>query len=196
MTCSCSFTWRAMRNGAPEALWRTTKMSACIAERFATVSRSDSPLLWEEAAMLRLMTSAESRLAAISNVVRVRVDGSKKRLKTLLPRRIGTFFTSRSVTPTKDSAVSRICTRISRGRPSMESRCCSSPLALSCGLRCTFRLQDEREFSRVLARQAQPHAVGNVHLGAAVLRADRQLAAAAVGEYDERDAGRPAPVEQ
>ena len=48
--------------------------------------------------MLRLITSAESRLAAISKVVRVRVEFSKNRLKTLLPRSSGTFFTSRSVT--------------------------------------------------------------------------------------------------
>src|SRR3954463_2637405 len=115
--------------------------------------------------MFRLMTSAERRLAAISNVVRVRVDGSKNRLNTLLPRRIGTFFTSRSVTPANDSAVSRICTRISFGSPSIESRCCSSPLALSCGLRDIFGLQHERELAVVGALQAQPLAGGHFHLG-------------------------------
>ena len=41
--------------------------------------------------MSRLMTSAERRLAAISKVVRVRVEFSKKGLKTLLPRNRGTF---------------------------------------------------------------------------------------------------------
>src|SRR3954468_183089 len=195
-TCSCGLTWRAMRNGAPEEAWGTTKMSACIAERFATVSSSDSPFVAEETAILRLMTSAERRFAAISKVVRVRVEGSKKRLKTLLPRRIGTFFTSRSVTPAKDSAVSRICTRISRGSPSMERRCCSSPFSLSCGLRCTFRLQREREATVRLALQAQPHARRHVEPCAAVLRANRQLPAAAVGEHDESDARRPAVIEQ
>src|SRR4051812_47500225 len=171
-------------------------MSACMAERLATVSSSDSPLVCEEAAILRLITSADSRLAAISNVVRVRVDGSKKRFKTLLPRRIGTFFTSRSVTPAKDSAVSRIWVRIACGRPSIESRCCSSPAALSCGLRCiagplfcrAFLLEHEREAAVVAARQAQALAGGHFHGSAAMLRADRQLAAAAVGEHDERDA--------
>src|SRR5438034_1154208 len=78
-TCSCGLTWRAMRNGAPEEAWRTTKMSACIAERFATVSSSDSPLLAEETAMFRLMTSAERRFAAISKVVRVRVERDARR---------------------------------------------------------------------------------------------------------------------
>src|SRR3954463_14442026 len=195
-TCSCGLTWRAMRKGAPEDACRTTKMSACMAERFATVSSSDSPLLAEDTAMFRLMTSAERRLAAISNVVRVRVEGSKKRLNTLLPRRSGTFFTSRSVTPAKDSAVSRIWSSTSRGRPSMESRCCSSPLALSCGLRCTLGLQGERKLAVVGALEREAHSRGHFHLGADVLRADRQLAPAAVGEHHERDARRPAIVEQ
>src|SRR2546421_1070655 len=149
-------------------------MSACIAERLATVSSSDSPLVCEESAMLRLMTSAERRLAAISKVVRVRVEGSKNRLNTLLPRSNGTFFTSRSVTPTKDSAVSRICTSTSRGTPSIDKRCCSSPLALSCGSPCTGFLQHERE-ALAFALQPEPHARRHVDLGATVLRADRQL---------------------
>src|SRR3954470_9879772 len=170
-------------------------MSACIAERFATVSRSDSPLLCEETAMFRLMTSAESRLAAISKVVRVRVDGSKNRLKTLFPRSSGTFFTSRSVTPAKDSAVSRICVRISRGRPSMESRCCSSPFALSCGL-FTLLLQGELEPAFFAALKAQAHARRDIDLRAAMLRANRQLPATAVGEDDQGNARRPAVVEE
>jgi hypothetical protein len=37
------------------------------------VSSSDSPLVALERAMSRLMTSADRRVAAISNVVRVRV---------------------------------------------------------------------------------------------------------------------------
>ena len=84
--------------------------------------------------MLRFTTSAESRLAAISKVVRVRVLGSKNRLKIDLPRSKGTFFTSRSVTPTKDSAVSRMLSRIGAGSPSVVRRCCSCPLVLSWGL--------------------------------------------------------------
>src|SRR5260221_12316695 len=177
MTCSCGLTCRAIRNGAPEALWRTMKMSACIAERFATVSSSDSPFEAEETAMLRLMTSADRRLAAISNVVRVRVEGSKNRLKTLLPRRIGTFFTSRSVTPANDSAVSRIWVRISRGRPSVGRRCWSSPFAFSCGLRSMLGLQNERELPVVAARKAQPLFGRHLDAGAGGLGADRQLPA-------------------
>ena len=84
--------------------------------------------------MFRFTTSADRRLAAISKVVRVRVLGSKNRLKIALPRSSGTFFTSRSVTETNDRAVSRICSRISAGRPSMVSRCRSLPSGVSCGL--------------------------------------------------------------
>jgi len=40
--------------------------------------------------MLRM--SAESRLAASSNDVRVRVDGSRKKRTTVRPRRAGTFL--------------------------------------------------------------------------------------------------------
>ena len=86
------------------------------------MSSTDSPLVCDDTLIARLITSADSRLAAISNVVRVRVDGSKKRLKIALPRSSGTFFTSRWVTPTNDSAVSRIWRRISPGSPSIESR--------------------------------------------------------------------------
>src|SRR5690349_4314470 len=185
-----------MRNGAPEELWRTTKMSACIAERLATVSSSDSPFVCDETAMFRLITSADRRFAAISKVVRVRVEGSKKRLKTLLPRSKGTFFTSRSVTPTNDSAVLRICSTISRGRPSIESRCCSSPFSLSCGLRPTLRLQHQSKPAVCFALQAQPHAGRHIDLRTAVLSADRQLPPAAIGEHHERDACRTAVVEE
>src|SRR5918992_5166098 len=171
-------------------------MSACIADRFATVSRSDSPLVAEETAMLRLMTSADRRFAAISKVVRVRVEGSKKRLNTLLPRSSGTFFTSRSVTPVKDSAVSRICSSTSLGSPSIDRRCCSSPFELSWGLRCTGGLERERELAVGAARKAQSHALGHLDARAAMLRADRQLPAAAVDEHHERDALGPAVVEK
>jgi hypothetical protein len=76
----------------------------------------------DERAMSRLNTSADKRVAAISNVVRVRVLFSKNRLNTLLPRKSGTFFTSRSLTETKLAAVSRMCVKMLRDKPSVESR--------------------------------------------------------------------------
>ena len=77
--------------------------------------------------MSRLITSADKRVAAISNVVRVRVLFSKNKLNTLLPRKSGTFFTSRSLTDTNCAAVSRMCVSISRDKPSVESKWISSP---------------------------------------------------------------------
>jgi hypothetical protein len=120
-TCTCGAQCCAIRYGAPLSLWRTTNMSACMADRLAMVSSRLSPLAALERAMSRLMTSALSRLAAISKVVRVRVLFSKNRLNTLLPRSSGTFLTSRSLTLRKVPAVSRIWWINARGRPSIDS---------------------------------------------------------------------------
>src|SRR5213083_2297985 len=174
-------------------------MSACIAERFATVSSRLSPLAVEERAMSRLMTSAESRLAAISNVVRVRVLFSKKRLKTLLPRSSGTFFTSRSAIDTNGTAVSRMRPMISAGSSSSVSRCCSSPSALSCGL-CTG--DAPRGFDRQLeaavevALQHDRQIARDRETRADICCFDRQLAAAAIDQHRELDGFRPSIVEQ
>src|SRR3989344_3610328 len=62
---------------APDSACRTTNRSVCIASRLRMVSSRVSPLLVLEAPTFRLMTSADSRLAAISKVVRVRVLDSK-----------------------------------------------------------------------------------------------------------------------
>ena len=113
-------------------------------------------------AMSRLMTSADSRLAAISKVVRVRVLFSKNRLNTLLPRSSGTFFTSRSLTLRKVPAVSRICVSTACGRPSIDSRWISSPWRVE--LRVAARRAStalgpaivEAEAAGVVARQRQP----------------------------------------
>src|SRR4051812_23030833 len=53
-----------------------------------------------------LITSALNRVAASSNEVRVRVLGSTKKFTNVLPRRAGTFFTSRVPTCLNASAVS------------------------------------------------------------------------------------------
>ena len=57
-----------------------------------SVSTSDSPFetLEPEAAME--MASAPRRLAAISKLVRVRVEASKKRLTIIFPRSVSSFF--------------------------------------------------------------------------------------------------------
>ena len=130
----CSGTCCAIKCAAPLCWWRTTNISACMAIRLLTVSKIDSPLDADDVLTLRLMTSADKRLAAISNVVRVRVLFSKNILHTVLPRSNGTFLMSRSATPTKLSAVSKICVKMRFGKPSIESKCFKLPSESSCGL--------------------------------------------------------------
>src|ERR1700704_4776754 len=191
----------AIRCGAPLCAWRTTNMSAFIATRLSMVSSSVSPLLVDETPTLRLMTSAERRLAAISNVVRVRVLFSKKRLNTVLPRSSGTFLTSRSAIDTNGTAVSSMRSMISAGMPSSVSRCCSSPSALSCGLGAVLSTRFARhgldgklesiggtvKNDRKLARHRDTRAY--------VRGFDRQLAASAVDQNRELDFFRPSVVE-
>src|SRR5437762_9806838 len=114
---------RASWCGAPAEGWRMTMRSGDIASRLRAVSKSVSPFDTDEEEELMLITSAESRLPAISKEVRVRVEGSKKRLMTVRPRSVGTFFISRSETSRNVSAVSRMCVISSALRPRMPSRC-------------------------------------------------------------------------
>src|SRR5438067_3374901 len=177
-------------------------MSASMADRLSTVSSRVSPLLVDEAPMLRLITSADRRLAAISKVVRVRVEFSKNKLKMALPRKSGTFLTSRSAMETKDAAVSSMRSTTSLGNPSSVSKCCSSPFLLSCGL----RIGSAAFFARRLHRQseapllvAREHDLRIAHAGDAradVLRFDGQLASAAIDEHRQLHARRPTVIEQ
>src|SRR6478672_8423103 len=162
-------------------------MSACMAARLSMVSSSDSPLLALEAEMFRLITSADSRFDAISNVVRVRVEFSKKRLNTLLPRISGTFFTSRPLMPTKEEAVSRMWVITAFGKPSIVSRCWSSPFLFSCGLSMVHR---EGE-SAVVGALENELAVARQRDGVRhEIRRHRQLAAAAVDQCGQHDSRR------
>lgn len=77
----------------------------------------------EELSVLKLMTSAVRRTAASSKLMRVRVDGSMKRLMTVLPRRAGTFLMARSPTCLKVRAVSSTCMISAALRDSMSRRC-------------------------------------------------------------------------
>ena len=106
---------RDSRCAAPEALWRSTIMLGPIASMLRAVSTSVSPLTTLELAMATPSVSALSRFSAISNEVRVRVDGSKNRLTTVRPRSVGTFLIARCEISFIASAVSRMST-ISFGR--------------------------------------------------------------------------------
>ena len=62
--------------GTPAEPWRTTMASTPMASIVSTVSRTDSPFLTDEVPTLNVMVSADSRLAAVSNDSRVRVESS------------------------------------------------------------------------------------------------------------------------
>ena len=83
---------RASRCAAPDDGWRSTIMLGPIASMLRAVSTSVSPLTTLELAMATPRVSALSRFSAISNDVRVRVEGSKNRLTTVRPRSAGTFL--------------------------------------------------------------------------------------------------------
>src|SRR5205085_7186005 len=101
---------RASACAAPADGWRKTIKSGDIASRLRAVSKSVSPFVTLEVEALMLMVSAERRLPANSKEVRVRVEGSKKRLMTVRPRRVGTFLISRCEMSRNVSAVSSTCT--------------------------------------------------------------------------------------
>src|SRR6202163_1632482 len=206
MTWMCE-RWRAdrccaMRCGAPLWPWRTTNMSAFIATRLSMVSSRVSPLLVDETPTLILMTSADRRLAAISNVVRVRVLFSKKRLNTVLPRNSGTFLTSRSAIETNGTAVSRMRSMIAAGMPSSVSRCCSAPSALSCGLGLVLSTRFaghglDRKLESIAVTVENDRKLARHRDARAYVRGfDRQLAASAIDQHRELDFFRPSVVEQ
>src|SRR5574340_395301 len=97
--------------------------SGFMAARLRAVSIRVSPLavLLPELEMLKV--SALIRLAATSKERRVLVLGSKKRLMTVLPRRVGTFLMARWEISLKEEAVCN--TRwISAGERSARLRTC------------------------------------------------------------------------
>ena len=57
------------------------------------VSRKLSPLFTLDVDTLNVIVSADNRLAAVSNDSRVRVESSKNKLTTVLPRKAGTLGT-------------------------------------------------------------------------------------------------------
>src|SRR5437016_5214275 len=108
--------------GAPGYLCRMTIMSGAMAIRFSAVSISVSPFSTEEPEAEKFSVSAERRFSAISKDTRVRVEASMNRLMTSCPRSAGTFFTGRSLTSLKPSAVSRMRVISSEASVSMPSR--------------------------------------------------------------------------
>src|SRR3954451_12975495 len=90
---------------------------------FRAVSMKVSPLERLDELAVKSWVSAESRLAARLKLVRVRVEFSKNRLKTIRPWSAGTFLRLRVEISANESAVSRIPTISSRERSSKPRRC-------------------------------------------------------------------------
>jgi len=90
-------------SGVPGVGWRTTTTSAPIASMFLAVSMNDSPFDRLEPLGEKSWVSAESRLAARLKLVRVRVEFSKNKLKTIRPVSAGTFLRLRVEISANDS---------------------------------------------------------------------------------------------
>ena len=113
----------AKRCPAPDAECRMITASAPIACKVCAVSLSDSPLLMLEPFEEKLITSADSRLAAASKEILVRVESSAKRFTIVRPRKVGSFFIGPSVTRANSCAVSRIEIASTFERSFIDSKC-------------------------------------------------------------------------
>ena len=82
----------ASRCGVPGVGWRITRTSAPIASMFLAVSMNDSPFERLEPLGEKSCVSADSRLAARLKLVRVRVEFSKNKLKTIRPLESGNLL--------------------------------------------------------------------------------------------------------
>ena len=168
-------------HGTPLDRWRMTKASTPIAATVSIVSRRLSPLFTLDVPTLNVITSADRRLAAVSNDRRVRVESSKNRLQTVLPRSAGTFGFGRWLTSTIVSV-----------RSSRRSTA-SGPIS-AIERRCFIRRPRARR------RRRDQHLVG-ADLDVLVPRRrqvladevgpDRQLAVAAVDEHRQLHGPRP-----
>ena len=123
----------ANRCAAPDAECRMITASAPMACKVCAVSFSDSPLLILEPFEEKLMTSADSRLAAASKEIRVRVESSAKRFTIVRPRKVGSFFIGPSLTRANSCAVSRIEIASTFERSFIDSKCFME-VALQSGL--------------------------------------------------------------
>ena len=90
--------------GAPDELCLTTIIETPIASIVSAVSMNDSPLERLLPDAEKSTVSALSRLAAMLNEVRVRVEGSKNRLATTAPDSDGSFRSPPSKRPRRRAA--------------------------------------------------------------------------------------------
>src|SRR5262245_57639214 len=199
--CSCApspalitaaLTTFAIWCGAPDDEWRMTIASGAIACKFSAVSINVSPLTTLEVEAEMLMASADRRFAAISKLVRVRVEASKKRLMMVFPRNVGTFLIWRWFTSRKVSAVSRMRLISSGVRSAIPRR------SLRFNGMHSFLFNEQHLLRPVELRE---HHFDNLFLGgryvfADVIGLDRQFAPAAVNEHGQLHAARAPEINQ
>jgi hypothetical protein len=133
-------------------------------------------------------------------VVRVRVLFSKNRLKTLLPRSSGTFFTSRSLT-LEEGACGVEDVVDHRARQALDREQVDQ-FTVRVELRVSLREHQLPSWMSKVNRPSSSRARrrrcsrGSVMRARRVGRLDRELAPAAVDQHRERHAGRAAEIEQ
>ena len=100
-----------------------TTASAPIACKVCAVSFKLSPLLTDDPLAEKLITSAESLLAAVSKLILVLVESSKKRFTTVFPLSVGNFLFGPSVIAASSLPVANRARASSLERSATESRC-------------------------------------------------------------------------
>ena len=155
-----------------------------------------SPLETLEPLAEKLMTSADSRLAAASNEIRVRVESSKNRLTTVRPRRVGSFLISRCwVAAIGLGGVEHVHGLVAGqvgGGEQVPHHATPAASAIGAAVDSDSTTSSAPSYSvrRTLTRSASE--VGQVL--ADVVGADRQLAVAAVDQHGELHGAGPAEV--
>src|SRR5271170_529687 len=194
--CSCApspalmmlaLTTRDRKCGAPDALCRMTMKSILSASRLRAVSLSVSPFLNDDDSAEKFTMSAVSRCAASSKLMRVRVDGSTKKLMTVLPRSAGTFLMARSPTALNARAVSSTVRISSTVSDSMSSKCFLVQVIL-------FSLQNH--FIFFADARVNLFIRSRRHIFADEIRLDGQFAMAAINQHRQLNFLWPAKIIQ
>src|SRR5579885_1312056 len=179
---------RCRKCGAPDAEWRMTIASGRIAASVFSVSTSDSPLETLDACAVIEMVSAPRRLAAISKLVRVRVDASKNRFTTMRPRSRSSFPRPRGWKSRARSRIAWISWRVRFSIPSSPRN--SSTLR---------RPLDQQNFLGgvdLVEFHFDDLVRGGLHPPAGVTGLNGQLAMAAINQNQQLHARGPAVIEQ
>src|ERR1039457_2627386 len=165
--------------------------SGRIAPSVFSVSTSDSPLLTLDPDAVIDTASAPRRLAAISKLVRVRVEASKNRLTIILPRSVSSFFKLWLCIGWKSLARARMASIWARSSSSIPS----NPAGMA-RLPGPLTHQDLFHAIDLLELDFNDLDIAGLHLAPDEARLDRQFAVSAVDQHQQLHPGRAAVVEQ